>query len=152
MLRILVIEDDPEAASYLVKGLSELGHTADHAADGQSGLEMALHSSYDILIVDRMLPRLDGLSIIQELRQEENHTPVLILSALGQVDDRVLPDLGIDEPGEELREEPLQQACLTESIVLVDGAAQLGARGGRIGHGWVVFFFLLSVNGASAAM
>lgn len=89
MLRILVIEDDPEAASYLVKGLSELGHTADHAADGQSGLEMALHSSYDILIVDRMLPRLDGLSIIQELRQEENHTPVLILSALGQVDDRV---------------------------------------------------------------
>ncbi|MEO0976541.1 MAG: response regulator transcription factor, partial [Pseudomonadota bacterium] len=89
MLRILVIEDDPEAASYLVKGLSELGHTADHAADGQSGLDMALHSSYDILIVDRMLPKLDGLSIIQELRQEDNHTPVLILSALGQVDDRV---------------------------------------------------------------
>ena len=99
MLRILVIEDDPEAASYLVKGLSELGHTADHAADGQSGLEMALHSSYDILIVDRMLPRLDGLSIIQELRQEDNLTPVLILSALGQVDDRVAVDrkaFGVD--------------------------------------------------------
>ncbi|WP_296589592.1 response regulator transcription factor [Roseibium sp.] len=89
MLRILVIEDDPEAASYLVKGLSELGHTADQAADGQTGLQMALDSSYDIMIVDRMLPKLDGLSVIQELRREKNHTPVLILSALGQVDDRV---------------------------------------------------------------
>jgi len=89
MLRILVIEDDPEAASYLVKGLNELGHTADQAADGQTGLQMALDSSYDILIVDRMLPKMDGLSLIQELRREKDHTPVLILSALGQVDDRV---------------------------------------------------------------
>ncbi|KZM47776.1 response regulator transcription factor [Labrenzia sp. OB1] len=89
MLRILVIEDDPEAAGYLVKGLSELGHTADQAADGQTGLQMAIDSSYDILIVDRMLPKLDGLSLIKELRRENNHTPALILSALGQVDDRV---------------------------------------------------------------
>ncbi|GAB2185021.1 response regulator transcription factor [Roseibium sp. LAB1] len=89
MLRILVIEDDPEAASYLVKGLSELGHTADQAGDGQTGLEMAHDRDYDILIVDRMLPKMDGLSVIQELRREGNHTPVLILSALGQVDDRV---------------------------------------------------------------
>jgi two-component system OmpR family response regulator len=89
MLRILVIEDDPEAASYLVKGLSELGHTADQAADGHTGLQMALDSSYDIMIVDRMLPKMDGLSVIQALRREANHTPVLILSALGQVDDRV---------------------------------------------------------------
>jgi two-component system OmpR family response regulator len=89
MLRILVIEDDPEAASYLVKGLSELGHTADQAADGQTGLEMSQDRDYDILIVDRMLPKMDGLSVIQELRRDGNHTPVLILSALGQVDDRV---------------------------------------------------------------
>lgn len=89
MLRILVIEDDLEAASYLVKGLSELGHTADKAADGETGLQMALDSRYDILIVDRMLPRLDGLTVIERLRGEENHTPVLILSALSQVDDRV---------------------------------------------------------------
>ncbi|WP_282449224.1 response regulator transcription factor [Roseibium sediminicola] len=89
MLKILVIEDDPEAARYLVKGLSELGHTADQAGDGDSGLQMALDGNYDILIVDRMLPRRDGLSVIQELRREGNHTPVLILSALGQVDDRV---------------------------------------------------------------
>ncbi|MHA7773646.1 response regulator transcription factor [Roseibium sp. M-1] len=89
MLRILVIEDDPEAASYLVKGLSELGHTADQAADGHVGLEMAQDREYDILIVDRMLPKMDGLSLVQELRRDGNHTPVLILSALGQVDDRV---------------------------------------------------------------
>ncbi|MCK7611645.1 response regulator transcription factor [Roseibium sp. CAU 1639] len=88
-MKILVIEDDPEAARYLVKGLSELGHTADQAGDGDSGLQMALDGNYDILIVDRMLPRRDGLSVIQELRREGNHTPVLILSALGQVDDRV---------------------------------------------------------------
>ncbi|MEP3049643.1 MAG: response regulator transcription factor [Roseibium sp.] len=89
MLRILVIEDDREAASYLAKGLSELGHTADRAEDGETGLQMAFDSDYDILIVDRMLPKRDGLSIIQELRKEGDHTPVLILSALGQVDDRV---------------------------------------------------------------
>lgn len=89
MLRILVIEDDHEAASYLVKGLSELGHTADKAEDGETGLQMSLESSYDILIVDRMLPKRDGLSVIEELRKSGDHTPVLILSALGQVDDRV---------------------------------------------------------------
>lgn len=89
MLKILIIEDDPEAARYLVKGLTELGHTADQAADGQTGLEMALDGGYDILVVDRMLPLRDGLSVIQELRKEGVHTPVLILSALGQVDDRV---------------------------------------------------------------
>ncbi|WP_420411244.1 response regulator transcription factor [Roseibium sp.] len=89
MLRILVIEDDPEAANYLVKGLSELGHTADKAGDGETGLQMALESEYDILIVDRMLPKRDGLSVIEELRKSGNHTSVLILSALGQVDDRV---------------------------------------------------------------
>ena len=89
MLRILVIEDDHDAASYLVKGLSELGHTADKAGDGELGLQMASDSDYDILIVDRMLPKRDGLSVIQELRKEGDHTPALILSALGQVDDRV---------------------------------------------------------------
>jgi len=89
MLRILVIEDDHEAASYLVKGLTELGHMANKAGDGETGLQMALESDYDILIVDRMLPRRDGLSVIAELRANNDQTPVLILSALGQVDDRV---------------------------------------------------------------
>jgi two-component system OmpR family response regulator len=88
-MKLLVVEDDREAAAYLVKGLGESGHVVDQAADGDSGLEMALSGSYDALIVDRMLPRRDGLSLIQALRTAGQRTPVLILSALGEVDDRV---------------------------------------------------------------
>jgi two-component system, OmpR family, response regulator len=88
-MRILIVEDDVEAASYLVKALSEAGHVADHARDGLSGYGMAEEGNYDCLIVDRMLPKMDGLSMIGGLRQQGLDTPVLILSALGQVDDRV---------------------------------------------------------------
>jgi len=88
-MRILIIEDDREAASYLTKAFREAGHVADHAADGEDGLAMALDGPYDVLIVDRMLPKRDGLSVIGELRAAGRETPVLILSALGQVDDRV---------------------------------------------------------------
>jgi len=88
-MRILVLEDDHEAAAYLVKGLKESGHMSDHAADGDEGLEMALARDYDVLIVDRMLPKRDGLSVVHTLRDTGNVTPVLILSALGKVDDRV---------------------------------------------------------------
>jgi two-component system OmpR family response regulator len=88
-MRILVIEDDTEAASYLIKALGEAGHVADHAADGEAGYGMAAEGGYDVLVVDRMLPKRDGLSVIASLRAEGSATPVLILSALGQVDDRV---------------------------------------------------------------
>ncbi|VAX12555.1 response regulator in two-component regulatory system with PhoQ [hydrothermal vent metagenome] len=88
-MRILLIEDDGGAATYLIKGLDEAGHVVDHAADGETGLHLALSGSYDVLVVDRMLPRRDGISIIRMLRADENMTPVLILSALGEVDDRV---------------------------------------------------------------
>ena len=88
-MRILIIEDDREAAAYLVKALKEAGHVADHAADGEEGLHAAETRGYDVLIVDRMLPRRDGLSIVTKLRDSGQSTPVLILSALGQVDDRV---------------------------------------------------------------
>ena len=88
-MRILVVEDDQEAAAYLAKALREAGHVADLAADGESGLAMARDGGYDVLIVDRMLPKRDGLSLIASLRAEGDRTPVLILSALGQVDDRV---------------------------------------------------------------
>ncbi|MCP5433189.1 MAG: response regulator transcription factor [Alphaproteobacteria bacterium] len=88
-MRILVVEDDEEAAAYLVKGLKECGHVVDHAGDGARGLEMALSGSYDCLIVDRMLPLRDGLSLVSALREEKDTTPVLFLSALGDVDDRV---------------------------------------------------------------
>jgi two-component system OmpR family response regulator len=88
-MRILVIEDDVEAASYLVKALGEAGHVADQANDGETGLAIAREEDYEILIIDRMLPKRDGLSVIAELRKTGVRTPVLILSALGQVDDRV---------------------------------------------------------------
>ena len=88
-MRILVIEDDREAASWLVKGLAEAGHIADHAADGEEGLGLALEAVHDVLMVDRMLPKVDGLTIIRKLREANIQTPVLILSALADVDERV---------------------------------------------------------------
>ena len=88
-MRLLVIEDDRDAADYLVKAFREVGHVADAANDGEDGLAMALDGKYDVLIVDRMLPKRDGLSVIGTLRDKGIETPALILSALGQVDDRV---------------------------------------------------------------
>ncbi|MFD1702179.1 winged helix-turn-helix domain-containing protein [Methylopila henanensis] len=88
-MKLLIVEDDREAAAYMVKALSEAGHVADHASDGAEGYEFATSGSYDVLVVDRMLPKLDGLSLIGRLRAEGATTPVLILSALGHVDDRV---------------------------------------------------------------
>jgi two-component system OmpR family response regulator len=88
-MRVLVIEDDPETASFLQRALKESGHTADLARDGEDGLAMARGGGYNVLILDRMLPRLDGLSVVRALRSESVRTPVLILSALGDVDDRV---------------------------------------------------------------
>src|SRR5919202_4171636 len=88
-MRILIVEDDREAAAYLTKAFRESGHTADAAHDGIEGYAMAREGDYDVLVVDRMLPKLDGLSLIRSLREQKVETPVLILSALGQVDDRV---------------------------------------------------------------
>ncbi|MEO5573191.1 MAG: response regulator transcription factor [Gammaproteobacteria bacterium] len=88
-MRLLIIEDDLQAAGYLAKALKESGYAVDHAADGNEGLYRALSESYDALIVDRMLPGREGLSIIAALRAQGKTTPVLILSALGKVDDRV---------------------------------------------------------------
>lgn len=88
-MRILLIEDDAEAAAYLAKGLKEAGHVVDHAGDGGDGLFLANSERYDVAVIDRMLPGLDGLSVIQSMRANGNATPVLILSALGKVDDRV---------------------------------------------------------------
>jgi len=88
-MRILIIEDDAEAAGYIVKAFREAGHVADRAADGLEGYALARDGEYDVLIVDRMLPKLDGLSLIGGLREQKVRTPILILSALGHVDDRV---------------------------------------------------------------
>jgi two-component system OmpR family response regulator len=88
-MRVLLIEDDQEAAQYLTKGLAESGHVVDHAADGPHGLVRATGEAYDVLIVDRMLPGLDGLSVIEALRKNGSTVPALVLSAKGSVEDRV---------------------------------------------------------------
>lgn len=88
-MRILLIEDDRQMADYLRKALAEVGALVDHAAEGREGLLQAASGEYDALIVDRMLPGLDGLGIVRTLRASGNRTPALFLSALGEVDDRV---------------------------------------------------------------
>ncbi|HET7396779.1 MAG TPA: response regulator transcription factor [Gammaproteobacteria bacterium] len=88
-MHILIIEDDPETADYLAKGLQESGHATEHAADGTAGLQRARQRDYDALIVDRMLPGLDGLSLLSQLRAAGDTTPALFLTALAEVNDRV---------------------------------------------------------------
>jgi DNA-binding response OmpR family regulator len=88
-MRLLVIEDDRTIASFLVKGLQEAGFAVDHAEDGRKGLALAVTEPYDAAVVDVMLPGLDGLSLIEEVRRRRVRTPVLILSARHTVDDRV---------------------------------------------------------------
>src|SRR5476649_1470928 len=88
-MRILVIEDDLEAQRYLVQGLKESGHVVDDAADGETGLSLALSRPYDVAVIDRMLPKMDGLRVVAEMREHGNSIPVLFLSALSEVDDRV---------------------------------------------------------------
>src|SRR5438034_5125193 len=88
-MKLLVIEDDRETAAYLIKGLSESGYTVDHSGDGREGLFLATSGSYDAIVLDRMLPGMDGLTLLGALRGAQIRTPALILSALGSVDDRV---------------------------------------------------------------
>ncbi len=88
-MRVLVVEDDRKIASFLVKGLKQSGFAADHAADGEAGLFLATSVNYDAAIVDLMLPKLDGLCLIQKLRAHGSRVPTLILSAKASVDDRV---------------------------------------------------------------
>src|SRR5579885_1023264 len=88
-MKILVVEDDRETASYLAKGLAESGYMVDRAGDGREGLYLASSGNYDAIVLDRMLPGMDGLTMLGALRAAEIRTPALILSALARVDDRV---------------------------------------------------------------
>lgn len=88
-MKILLIEDDTSTADYIRRGLSELGHVVDHAANGRDGLFLAAGESYDVMIIDRMLPGLDGLAIVKTVRAAGVRTPVLFLTALAGIDDRV---------------------------------------------------------------
>jgi two-component system OmpR family response regulator len=120
-MRILIVEDDRDAATWLVKGLTEAGHIADHAADGEDGLNMAREKVHDVLIVDRMLPKLDGLALIKKLREEGIHTPVLILSALADVDEKVK---GLRAGGDDYLAKPYSFA---ELLARVEGLTRRNA-------------------------
>ncbi len=112
-VNLLFIEDDREAAQYITKGLRESGYMVDHASDGRDGLFQATEKPYDLIILDRMLPHLDGLSIVRMLRDNGNKTPVLILSALGSVDDRVL---GLKAGGDDYLAKPFAFAELLARV------------------------------------
>lgn len=112
-MRVLVIEDDRETAQFLQRSLRESGHNADIAGDGETGFAMARDGDYDVLIVDRMLPRRDGLSVVTALRESGLRTPVLILSALGEVDDRVK---GLRAGGDDYLPKPYQYSELLARI------------------------------------
>lgn len=117
-MRILVVEDDREAAAYLTRGLKESGHIVDHAPDGQDGLHLAVGGGYDVAIVDRMMPRMDGLTMVRRMREEGNKTPVLFLSALGEVDDRVK---GLRAGGDDYLAKPY---AFAELLARVDALAR----------------------------
>jgi two-component system, OmpR family, response regulator len=120
-MRLLVVEDDRDAADYLKKALRESGHVADVARDGEEGLALALDGEFDVLIVDRMLPKRDGLSVVSELRARGKSTPVLILSALGQVDDRVT---GLRAGGDDYLAKPYS---FSELLARIEALARRGA-------------------------
>jgi two-component system OmpR family response regulator len=112
-VHVLLIEDDTEAARFLVKGLQESGYTVDHAADGREGLFRATEGQFDLVVTDRMLPHLDGLAVIEHMRRKGLTTPVLVLSALGSVDDRVT---GLKAGGDDYLTKPFAFAELLARI------------------------------------
>jgi two-component system OmpR family response regulator len=123
-MKLLLIEDDAGTASYVCQGTAELGHSCDHAATGLDGLTAALTNNYDAIILDRNLPQLDGLSVLRALRAQDHKTPVLILSALGQVDDRVQ---GLNSGADDYLSKPFSFHELTARLAAIvrrsDGAA-----------------------------
>lgn len=116
-MKVLVIEDDAKVSEYIRNGLSENGHASDAAIDGKDGLFLATMERYDVLIVDRMLPGVDGLTIIKTIRGAGNQTPALILSALGEVDDRVK---GLRSGGDDYLVKPFSFAELLARLEILN--------------------------------
>jgi two-component system, OmpR family, response regulator len=117
-MRVLIIEDDRETAQFLAKALKESGHAAEVAEDGETGLAIASDGAFEVLIVDRMLPKRDGLSVVKALRSQGSRTPVLILSALGEVDDRVK---GLRAGGDDYLTKPF---AFTELLARIEALAR----------------------------
>jgi two-component system, OmpR family, response regulator len=124
-MRILIVEDDEKIASFVAKGLKQNGFAVDHAKDGEEGLDLASAISYDAAILDLMLPRLDGLSLLRRLRQQKIRTPVLILSARANVDDRVL---GLQSGGDDYLTKPF---AFSELLARVQALIRRAGQGGE---------------------
>lgn len=112
--RILVVEDDADTAEYILKGLREDGYTVEHVADGRDGLYLATSSSFDAIVMDRMVPGMDGLSVVKALRAAGVDTPIIILSALGQMDERVK---GLKSGGDDYLSKPFGYSELSARLV-----------------------------------
>ncbi|HEX5261983.1 MAG TPA: response regulator transcription factor [Phenylobacterium sp.] len=117
-MKLLIVEDDKEAAAYLKRALTEVGHTVDAAAGGRSGLMLAAGETYDVIILDRMLPEIDGLGILRTIRASGVKTPVLVLTALGGIDDRVE---GLEAGGDDYLVKPF---ALAELLARVNALAR----------------------------
>lgn len=127
-MRVLVIEDDLTAANFITKGLQEAGYVVDHAEDGNKALEYALSEPYDAMIVDRMLPGLNGIKVVETVRGEGIDTPVLFLSALGDVEDRVD---GLKAGGDDYLVKPF---ALAELLARVEALMRRGRSQGEQTH------------------
>jgi two-component system OmpR family response regulator len=112
-MKLLIVEDDKEAAGYLKRSLSEAGHAVDYAAAGRDGLMLAAGEAYDVIILDRMLPEIDGLAILRTIRASGVKTPVLLLTALGGIDDRVE---GLEAGGDDYLVKPFAFAELLARV------------------------------------
>ncbi|MGQ2991935.1 MAG: response regulator transcription factor [Brevundimonas sp.] len=123
-MKILVVEDDAEAATAMVRGLTEAGHQVSHAPDGAYGLLEAQRGGYDVYVVDRMMPRLDGIGMVETLRKDGDQTPVLFLSALGEVEDRIT---GLKAGGDDYLVKPY---AFAELIARVEALARRRETGG----------------------
>ena len=125
-MRILLIEDDTSAADYVARGLTEQGHICDVLSEGTDGLFQATRESYDVLVVDRMLPGLDGLSLVRALRAAGRKTPVLFLTALGGIDDRVE---GLEAGGDDYLTKPFAATELLARVRALGRRGEMSASG-----------------------
>lgn len=119
-MRLLTIEDDAEIAQFLIKGLREAGHVVDHAANGRDGLFLATGEPYDAIVLDRLLPVMDGLTMLAALRASGSRVPVLILSALGDVDERIR---GLRAGGDDYLVKPF---AITEVLARLEAITRRG--------------------------
>ena len=119
-MRILVIEDNVRVGNYIVKGLRESGHVAEQAVNGNEGLLTAMKESFDVIVVDRMLPGIDGLTIVKSVRASNNPVPILVLSALGEVDERVK---GLRAGGDDYLTKPF---AFSELLARIEALARRG--------------------------